>query len=60
MPCFFLQYGTELAFTHDPKVAVRDADIIVTDTWISMGQEEEKQQRLQDFVGYQVNYQVIQ
>lgn len=35
--------------------AVKGADIIVTDTWISMGQEEETQQRLKDFQGYQVD-----
>jgi len=46
-------YG-EVSFTHDPVVAVKDADIIITDTWISMGQESEKKQRLIDFDGYQV------
>ena len=48
-----------MIFTNDPKVAVKNADIIVTDTWVSMGQEEEKQQRLKDFAGYQVTHQVI-
>ena len=43
-----------LAFTNDPREAVRDADIIVTDTWISMGQDAEKEKRLRDFAGYQV------
>ncbi|KAI6017851.1 Aspartate/ornithine carbamoyltransferase [Pisolithus marmoratus] len=38
----------------DPKEAVKGADVVVTDTWISMGQEAEKTQRLQDFAGYQV------
>jgi len=41
-------------FTNDPKVAIREADVIVTDTWISMGQEDEKAKRLKDFAGYQV------
>lgn len=38
----------------DPKEAVKGADVVVTDTWISMGQEAEKAQRLQDFAEYQV------
>jgi ornithine carbamoyltransferase len=39
----------------NPKDAVRDADVIVTDTWVSMGQEEEKARRIQDFAGYRVD-----
>ncbi|KAG8936956.1 ornithine carbamoyltransferase [Tulasnella sp. 418] len=38
----------------DPREAVHGADVVVTDTWISMGQEAEKAQRLRDFEGYQV------
>jgi ornithine carbamoyltransferase len=38
--------------TNDPAVAVRDADVIYTDTWISMGQEAQKDQRLRDFRGF--------
>ncbi|TPX35245.1 ornithine carbamoyltransferase [Synchytrium microbalum] len=41
-------------FTNSPQVAVKDADVIVTDTWISMGQEAEKEARLKAFKGYQV------
>ncbi|KAJ3178189.1 ornithine carbamoyltransferase [Geranomyces variabilis] len=44
----------EVKFTRDPAVAVRDADFIITDTWVSMGQEAEKAKRLRDFAGYQV------
>ena len=40
---------------HDPKVAVENADIVITDTWASMGQEEEKAKRKRDFAGYMVN-----
>ncbi|CAO3676871.1 unnamed protein product [Umbelopsis vinacea] len=46
--------GTELSFTHVPEEAVKDADVIITDTWVSMGQEEEKARRLAEFAGYQV------
>jgi ornithine carbamoyltransferase len=41
--------------THDPRAAARGADLIVTDTWASMGQEAEKAQRLKDFHGFQVD-----
>lgn len=43
----------------DPLDAVRDADIVYTDTWTSMGQERERQQRLKAFQGYQVNTRLL-
>jgi ornithine carbamoyltransferase len=49
-----IQEGVKLMFTSDPKVAVAGANVVVTDTWISMGQEEEAKQRKIDFAGYQV------
>jgi len=44
----------KLTETHHPETAVNDADVIVTDTWVSMGQEEEKMKRLKAFEGFQV------
>ncbi len=37
-----------------PEEAIKDADILVTDTWVSMGQEAEGQKRLKAFAGYQI------
>lgn len=37
-----------------PEEAIKDADVLVTDTWISMGQEEESAKRLKAFAGYQI------
>ncbi len=47
--------GSCVTLTHDPQLAASGADIVVTDTWASMGQESEKTQRLKDFSGYMVD-----
>jgi ornithine carbamoyltransferase len=47
--------GLDLVTTGDPIEAVREADVVVTDTWVSMGQEAEKERRTQDFAGFQVD-----
>ncbi|MFH1615708.1 MAG: ornithine carbamoyltransferase [Planctomycetota bacterium] len=44
---------------NDPTVAIKGADVIYTDTWISMGQEEEKAQRIKDFKGFEVNRELV-
>lgn len=53
------QYGTSVNHTNEPKEACAGANVIVTDTWVSMGQEEEAEQRVKEFEGYQVNQEVI-
>ena len=47
--------GARLILGFDPDVAVADADVVTTDTWVSMGQEDEKEKRLHDFAGFMVD-----
>ena len=47
--------GSKLEILHDPMDAVRDADIVYTDVWISMGDEKEQTLREKRFLPYQVN-----
>ncbi len=47
--------GGAVEVTNDVQAGVRGADVVYTDTWTSMGQEAERQQRLQVFPPYQVN-----
>jgi ornithine carbamoyltransferase len=51
--------GSKLAFLRDPHEAVKKAHVIYTDTWTSMGQEEETAKREQVFPPYQVNAKLV-
>lgn len=51
--------GSKLTFVRDPHEAVKDAHVIYTDTWTSMGQEEETAKREKVFPPYQVNQQLV-
>jgi len=51
--------GAKIIQTYDSKEAVKDADIIYTDVWTSMGFEEEEEERLKAFCGYQVNEELV-
>lgn len=52
--------GAKLVITDSPTEAVKDADIIYTDVWTSMGQEAENEQRLKAFQDYQVNEELLE
>lgn len=47
--------GCEILFTNDPSEAIQNADVVVTDVWASMGQEEEQAERINVFKPFQVN-----
>ena len=44
--------GAKIDISNDKMRALKDAQVIITDTWVSMGQESEKEQRLRDFAGF--------
>jgi len=47
--------GAVITVMNDPKEAIQGASIVTTDTWASMGQEDEKEQRIKDFAGFMVD-----
>ena len=47
--------GAKISFTNNPKEAVVNADVVTTDTWVSMGQENEKETKVKAFNGYIVD-----
>jgi len=49
------EHGSVMDINHNPREAVKHADVIYTDVWTSMGQEEEKEARIQAFKEFQVN-----
>ena len=47
------------SITHDARDAVASADVVYADTWVSMGQEERKREKIRDFEGFQVNAELM-
>ena len=66
-PKYYIEKGIELAnenkvsfeMTENPAEAIKNADVIITDVWASMGQEDEVKKRQVAFKGYQVNSKVM-
>ena len=51
--------GGEIELTHDPREAARGADVLYTDVWTSMGQDEERERRLRDLDGYGIDQELV-
>jgi ornithine carbamoyltransferase len=51
--------GGEPELTHDPQEAARGADVLYTDVWTSMGQEEERERRLRDLAGFGIDAELV-
>lgn len=61
-PCvmkFAENYPGAFSLVRDPAEAAENADVLVTDVWASMGQEEEAQKRMKDFAGFQLNDKIM-
>lgn len=56
---FTKAYGDKFALESDPFMAAAGADIVITDTWTSMGEEAEKEERKRIFKDYQINKQLL-
>ena len=51
--------GGSVSVSHIPKEAVVESDVLATDTWVSMGQEAEKAQRVKDFAGFTIDSELL-
>ena len=56
---YAMESGTEILCTEDPRQAVNEADIVYTDAWTSMGQEDESEKRRRAFSGYQIDDELL-
>jgi ornithine carbamoyltransferase len=52
--------GARISYGHDPLATARGADVLNTDVWASMGQEQEQKEREKAFAGFQINSKVIE
>ncbi len=56
---YALDSGAEITCTEEPETAVSGADVVYTDVWVSMGQEDEARKRRRAFSGYQINSELL-
>ncbi len=54
-----VQMGGTVELVHDPREAARDADVLYTDVWTSMGQEEEAERRRADLAGFTIDAELL-
>ncbi len=54
-----LKSGAKITLTHDKLEAINDKEVVITDTWVSMGQEDEKEKRIKDFEGFMVDFEAM-
>jgi len=52
--------GSSVELTHDPRAAAEGADVLYTDVWTSMGQDEERERRLADLAGFGIDDALVQ
>ena len=53
------EIGAIIRYSYDPMIAAKGADVLSTDVWASMGQEEETEKRVKAFAGYQIDSKVM-
>ena len=52
---FAKESGAKITISNDPQIAIKGATVVTTDTWVSMGQEDEKEQKVKEFAGYMID-----
>ncbi len=53
------ELGGTVLITHDPAEAAKDADVLYTDVWVSMGDEDEREKRMRDLKDFQINAELV-
>ncbi|EAH4568712.1 ornithine carbamoyltransferase [Campylobacter jejuni] len=51
--------GAKISLSHDKFEALKDKDVVITDTWVSMGEENEKERKIKEFEGFMIDEKVM-